>query len=206
MDGIVGNDTDGGNRKLCTTLQLIDDLRCGDVGANDGIGGVIIDKVFKFKRHQRTDQILYAVFRRVLILIFQKTITIKNKKIRRLFIPKNSKLYKDMPEENREKMVVIPFVLGAIPVIYIPIRLFIEAEKIMEKGQVGFVLDTDAVFNFLLFSIALGAFSAALLLLNTFKCYKTEKPIQTAAAMFRLLLFLVFTLGFLASLYFLCAM
>lgn len=139
-------------------------------------------------------------------LIFQKTITVKNKVLRRILIPKNSKLYKGMPEENREKMVILPFVLGSIPLIYIPIQLFIEAEKAAAKGQVGFELDTDAIFNFLIFTFAVLAFSGALLLLNTFKCYKTEKPLQVAAAMFRLLLFLVFTLAFLASLYLLCGM
>lgn len=136
-------------------------------------------------------------------LLFSKSITIENDKIRRIFIPKRSALYKgeNASPENRTKMTVIPFIFGGISVIYL-IAIFIR-ELLAQTAimQAGFFWDTDAIFNILIFFASMAGLAVATLIINSIKCFGTKTVLQKIGLVVRVILAAACTFGFGFGLY-----
>ncbi len=139
-------------------------------------------------------------------MLFKKHITIKNKFLRRILIPKRSKLYNNQPEENRNKMVITPFILGIAPIIYFPIIFTKEKDYAQSLNQIGFDLPADPTLNLIIFCGTLIALASAILLINTIKCYKTETVLQKIRFIVRIILAVAFAGGFVAGIVVLASM
>ena len=131
-------------------------------------------------------------------LLFNKSITIKNDKIRRIFIPKCSALYKGegVAPENRIKMTVIPLILGGISVIYLVAIFIRELLAASAINQAGFYWDTDAIFNILIFFASMAGLAAAILIINSIKCFGTKTILQKIGLVVRVILAAACTFGF----------
>ncbi len=139
-------------------------------------------------------------------MFFNKHININNKLLRKILIPKRSKLFKNQPEENRNKMVITPFILAIAPIIYIPIIFAKEKAYAQSINQIGFDLSADGTLNLIIFGAVLIALASAILLINTIKCYKTETVWQKIRFAIRIILTVAFTGGFVAGIVVLASM
>lgn len=131
-------------------------------------------------------------------MLFKKYINFENKKLKRLFIPKRSKVYKTAgtSEADRNKMNIIPFILVAVAVIGFIVILVTEILYAKSINQVGFFNTTDAVFKYLFWFLSMLCIAGTLLFINTFKCFGKETAKQKIGLVIRILLILVFLGGF----------
>lgn len=131
-------------------------------------------------------------------LLFNKSITIKNDKIRRIFIPKRSALYKGegVAPENRIKMTVIPLIFGGISVIYLVAIFIRELLAASAINQAGFYWDSDAIFNILIFFASMAGLAAATLIINSIKCFSTKTVLQKIGLVVRVILAAACAFGF----------
>ena len=131
-------------------------------------------------------------------MLFKKYINFENKKLKRLFIPKRSKVYKTAgaSEADRTKMNIIPLILVAVAVIGFIVILVTEILYAKSINQVGFFNTTDAVFKYLFWFLSMLCIAGALLFINTFKCFGKETAKQKIGLVIRILLILVFLGGF----------
>ena len=132
-------------------------------------------------------------------MLFKKSITLKNKLLRRILVPKRSKLYKNEAEESRNKMVITPFILGFIATAYCAFVIVKEDFYAQSINQIGYNLTTDASLNMIIFFISMALLSAAILLINTIKCYKRETTVEKIRFVLRILFAVIFTVGFIAT-------
>lgn len=131
-------------------------------------------------------------------MLFKKYINFENKKLKRLFIPKRSKVYKTAgaSEADRTKMNIIPLILVAVAVIGFIVILVTEILYAKSINQVGFFNTTDAVFKYLFWFLSMLCIAGAFLFINTFKCFGKETAKQKIGLVIRILLILVFLGGF----------
>lgn len=136
-------------------------------------------------------------------MLFKKYINFENKKLKRLFIPKRSKVYKTAgaSEADRTKMNIIPLILVAVAVIGFIVILVTEILYAKSINQVGFFNTTDAVFKYLFWFLSMLCIAGALLFINTFKCFGKETAKQKIGLVIRILLILVFLGGFSYSIF-----
>ena len=134
-------------------------------------------------------------------MLFKKNITVKNRLLRRILVPKRSKLYKNEAEENTNKMVITPFILGFIATAYCAFVIVKEEFYAQSINQIGYNLTTDASLNVIIFFISMALLSAAILLINTIKCYKKETMLEKICFVLRILFAVIFTVGFIATMF-----
>ncbi len=136
-------------------------------------------------------------------MLLKKYINFENKKLKGLFIPKRSKVYKTAgsSEADRTKMNIIPLILVAVAVIGFVVILVSENLYAKSINQVGFFNTTDAVFRYLFWFLSMLCLAGAVLLINTFKCFGKETAKQKIGLVVRILLILVFLGGFGYSMY-----
>ncbi len=136
-------------------------------------------------------------------MFFKKYISFENKKGKRLFIPKRSKIYKtaNASETDRTKMNIIPLILVAVAIIGFVVILVSEILYAKSINQVGFFNTTDAVFKYLFWFLSMLCFAGAVLIINTFKCFSKETAKQKIGLVVRIILILAFLGGFGYSMY-----
>lgn len=136
-------------------------------------------------------------------MLFKKYISFENKKCKRLFIPKRSKIYKTAgaSEADRTKMNIILLVLVAVAVIGFIVILVSEILYAKSINQVGFFNTTDAVFKYLFWFLSMLCLAGALLFINTFRCFGKETAKQKIGLAVRILLIIVFLGGLGYSMY-----
>lgn len=131
-------------------------------------------------------------------MLFKKYINLENKKFKRLFIPKRSKVYKTVgaEETDRNKMNILPLILAVISIIFVIGLIIAEVLKAKELGQVGFYFTTDALFKLIMFFVGMICLSSAILLINTFKCFGRKTAKQIIGTVIRILLTVIFIILF----------
>lgn len=136
-------------------------------------------------------------------MLFKKYISFENKKCKRLFIPKRSKVYKtaNASETDRTKMNIIPLILVPVAIIGFVVILVTEILYAKSINQVGFFNTTDAVFKYLFWFLSMLCLAGAVLLINTFKCFGKETAKQKIGLAVRVVLILAFLGGFGYSIY-----
>lgn len=136
-------------------------------------------------------------------MLFNKHINLENKKLKRFFIPKRSKVYKtaNANETDRTKMNIVPIILGIIAVVGFVAILVSEILYAKSINQVGFFNTTDAVFKYLFWFLSLLCLSVAVLLINTFKCFGKETTKQKIGLIVRIILIIAFIGGFVCSMF-----
>ncbi len=136
-------------------------------------------------------------------MLFKKYINFENKKCKRLFVPKRSKVYKtaNTSEADRTKMNIISIILVAVAIIGFVVILVTEILYAKSINQVGFFNTTDAVFKYLFWFLSMLCLAGALLFINTFKCFGKETSKQKIGLVVRIVLILAFLGGFGYSVY-----
>lgn len=131
-------------------------------------------------------------------MLFKKCINFENKKCKRLFIPKRSKVYKtaNASETDKAKMNIIPLILIGVAIIGFAVILVSEILYAKSINQVGFFNTTDAVFKYLFWFLSMLCLAGALLFINTFKCFGKETAKQKIGLIARVVLILAFLGGF----------
>lgn len=136
-------------------------------------------------------------------MLFKKHINFENKKCKRLFIPKRSKVYKttNASETDRTKMNILSLILVAVAIIGFAVILVTEIIYAKSINQVGFFNTTDAVFKYLFWFLSMLCLAVATLFINTFKCFGKETIKQKIGLIVRIILILTFLIGFGFSVY-----
>ncbi len=136
-------------------------------------------------------------------MFFNKYISFENKKLKRLFVPKRSKVYKtaNASEADRTKMNIIPIVLGTIAAIGVVVIFAMEIIHFKSINQVGFFNTTDATFKYLFWFLSMLCLAGAVLFINTFKVFEKETTKQKIGLVVRIFLIIVFLGGFGYSMY-----